>query len=821
MSTKHPTQLRCDQVRWTCDPKKLNFETTDEVDPALNVIGQQTAYDALAFGIQCDAPGQNVYVRGARGTGRTRMVEKLLEDLKPTTSKKCDYCYVHNFKRPQNPRLITLSPGMAPIFRKVVGELADFIESQLSKALDAEPNGSRLVELKEEIEAEVKAISKPLEDELEASQLTLMSMQNGPATQTVILPMVNGEPVPPQQLKALIDEGKAPAELLEKYAELMPKFQKQLEEVSKKVSATFRSGSERLREFRDKLASDLIRGVCQPIFEKFESKAVHAFLEEVMEDAVEFRLDPPAEDEPPEDLSELYGVNVVLTHKDDDSKPVVFEIAPSLINMLGTVEPKWGPGGMAISDYRGIRAGALLNANHGYLVLDANDVLTEPGAWRSLMRTVRTGRLEIVPPEAGWMRQHVVIQPEPIEIEVRVILIGDVQTYYMLDRGDSDFREHFKVLADFESELDRSDQTIQQYASVVAGIAKSENLPPFHKTAIAFLVEHGARIASRGNQLTARFGRIADLVREAAFLAKGETVTGDHVRSAVDRTKHRAALPSRKFQEMVANETILVETSGYVVGQINGLAVMHSGPLTYGFPARITTTIGPGRAGLINIEGAAQMSGSIHTKGFHIIGGLLRHLLRNEHPLAFSASIAFEQSYGGIDGDSASGAEVVCLLSALTGIPVNQGMAMTGAIDQHGHVEAIGGVNEKIEGFYDACNHFGLGGNQGVVIPKSNEADLMLREDIVEACKADKFHVFAVSTIYEAIEVMTGVPAGSEGGDYAEGTVLASAVQKAREFWEKTLASPASMTTTVEGSDHGVPLPEIAKRIDGEAESNS
>jgi ATP-dependent Lon protease len=551
---------------------------------------------------------------------------------------------------------------------------------------------------------------------------------------------------------------------------------------------------------RNKLAADLIRDFASPIFKKFNTPAVVVFLEEVINDAVEYRLDPPADEEEFVDLEEIYGVNIVLTHQDANTKPVVIEVAPNLVNLLGTVEPKWGPGGMVASDYRGIVAGSLLNADHGYLVLDANDVLSEPGAWRALMRTIRTRRLEIVPPEFGWIRQQAVLQPEPIEIDVRVILIGDARTYYLLDHHDIDFREHFKVLADFDSELPRLAESIQQYAVVVANLARQEKLPPFHKTAVAALVEHGARIAARTDQLTAKFGRLADLIREAAFLAGTEMVTGEHVRQAIRRTKYRAALPSRKFQQLVASEAILVQTQGHVVGQINGLAVMHSGPLTYGFPARITATIGPGRAGLINIEGQARMSGAIHTKGFHILGGLLRHLLRNEHPLAFSASLAFEQSYGGIDGDSASGAEVVCLLSALTDIPINQGLAMTGAIDQHGHVEAIGGVNEKIEGFYDACNHFGLTGNQGVVIPKANQGDLMLRDDVVQACREGQFHVHAVGTIHEAIEVLTGVPAGSPSGEYQPDTVLGIAVTKARQFWKRTLASPDQLTTVESSS---------------------
>ena len=538
------------------------------------------------------------------------------------------------------------------------------------------------------------------------------------------------------------------------------------------------------------LPRQLAEDFTAPILETFSTAQVKTFLREIIDDVIDNHLHSNDERKP--DFKELYGVNVILSHDDDSARPVVEEITPSLINLLGTVEPDWGPGGMAVSDYRGVRAGALLRADGGYLILDVNDLISEPGAWRALMRTLRTGRLEIVPPEVGWMRQTVVTQPEPIEVQVRVILIGDMRTYYQLDHADPDFRELFKVLADFDSELLRDDHGINQYASVVAGLAKAESLPPFHRSAVAALAEHGARIVAKRNRLTAKFGRIADIAREAAFLASGDAVLDKHVKSAVMRTRARASLPSRKFREMVENQTLMVQTKGDVVGQVNGLAVMHSGPLTYGFPARITATIGPGSAGLINIEGRAQMSGSIHTKGFHILGGLLRHLLRTEHPMTFSASLAFEQSYGGIDGDSASGAEIVCLLSALTDVPIKQSMAMTGAIDQHGHLEAIGGVNEKIEGFFEACDYFGLNGEQGVVVPKSNAGDLMVAEHVVEACRAGKFHVFAVDNIYDAIELMTGHDAGrpDENGDYPDGTLLAKAHNEVEKFWRLTLASP-------------------------------
>jgi len=327
------------------------------------------------------------------------------------------------------------------------------------------------------------------------------------------------------------------------------------------------------------------------------------------------------------------------------------------------------------------------------------------------------------------------------------------------------------------------------------------------------LIEHGARIVSRSGKLTARFGRIADIAREAAFLSRqkaGASVSADDIVEAIRRTRKRASLPSRKFQEMVNSGTIIVRTEGDVVGQINGLAVIRSGPLTYGFPARITATIGAGSAGLINIEGRAQMSGAIHTKGFQILGGLLRYLLKTGHPLAFSASIAFEQSYGGIDGDSASGAEACCLLSALTGIPIKQTLSMTGAIDQHGHIQAIGGVNEKIEGFYDACAHSGLTGSQGVIIPESNAGDLMLREDVVKACAEGQFHVYAVGRIEQALALLTGYDVGDYGDDgYPEDTLLGIAVSKAREFWKRTLSSPQQQASVVspaeEVSDPVVP----------------
>ena len=798
------TLVSANDLRWSCVGDCVSFESTAELVGSPEIEGQQTAREAIEFGIKCLSPGQNIYVRGARGTGRIRMVRHLLSEMAPPSGEKRDFCYVHNFTRPEHPRLIQLAPGDGPKFRKSMIELAEFAESDLVKALEGEPWASQRHEIQESVQGDIKARMKPLEDALEKEGLALVQGQ-GPG-QAGIFPVIDGQPVPGDRLAALVAQGQLTREAVEKIETAINGYQKQLKDIGREINDQIREATTRIHSINEKAANELIGPWTARISGQFDSEGVRDFLADVVNDIVEHRID--SEEDPP--LKILYGVNVVLTQDDSESRPVIEESTPNLMNLLGTVEPDFGPNGAAISDYRGVRAGALLRADQGYLILEANDLLSEPGAWRSVMRTLRTGMLEIVPPEASWMRQTVVTQPEPIRVHVRVILIGDARTYYQLDHVDPDFRELFKVLADFDSEILRDSQGIGAYGRVISNLCEEESLMHFHRSAVEALAEHGARIAARPGRLTARFGRIADIAREAAFIADGELVKDTHVKEAVRRTKRRASLPSRKFQEMVNNRTIMVETSGAVVGQINGLAVMQSGPLTYGFPARITATIGPGTAGLINIEGRAQMSGTIHTKGFHILGGLLRHLIRTKHPLAFSASIAFEQSYGGIDGDSASGAEMVCLLSALTNIPVKQTMSMTGAIDQHGNIEAIGGVNEKIEGFFDACDYFGLTDDQGVVIPKSNAGDLMLREDIVEACRKGKFHVYAVETIHEALTLMTDHEVGEldQEGNYPEDSLLGRAVEKAHQFWRLTLSSPAQLTQTESiSTEDGLPKP--------------
>ncbi len=787
--------LSQDALRWKCDPKKLSFETTAEVEPATSIVGQDNALESLRFGLRTDAPGQNIYVRGLSGTGRLTLVRRVIEEVRPTCTRVKDCCYVANFEQPDEPRLITLPAGDGRAFRRRIDRLIEFIREDLAGALSSDQVQQRRQTLEQSAEQELEQIVKPFEQALQQSGLMLVRLQAGPVIQTTIQPVVDGKPVPPEAFEQLHNEGKVSDEQYQAVRQNYEQFEQQLAEIGEQVGQVRRALNEELQALLSGSARLLLAEYVRPINVEFPAKSVSRFLTEVIDDIVTNRLGDLEKDP---SFTELYRVNLLSEHQDDSACPIIIENAPNTRNLLGTIDYHAHGDDMAVS-HMGIRAGALLRADGGFLILEARDVLMEPGAWRALIRALQHHCIEIRPAETGMLVMGPSLKPEPVEIHVKVVLLGDDETYYVLDAYDPDFAQLFKVLADFDPLMPRTDESVERYAAVLARIASEEQLPPFERSAVAAWAEHGARVAARRNRLTTRFGRLADIAREAAFVAREDQrsrVSGDDIRAAVKRAKRRADLPSRRFREYVADGTIRIETRGSVVGQVNGLAVLQAGPLVYGFPCRISATIGPGTSGVINIERESALSGAIHTKGFYILGGLLRYLLRTDHPLAFEASIAFEQSYGGIDGDSASGAEICCLLSALTDVPLRQDLAMTGAIDQHGHVQAIGAANEKIEGFFDACTDAGLSGSQGVIIPKANAGDLMLREDVVAACNEGRFAVYAVDRIHQALELFTGLPAGYREGNepYAPDTLLATAVDRARQFWEKVARSSTLRT---------------------------
>lgn len=792
--------LPVEALRWRCDPRTLPFESTAEVEPITGVVGQESAVEALRFGLETNAPGQNVFVRGISGTGRMTLLRRMLEQIRLNCPTTRDRCYVHNFVQPDRPRLLTLPRGEGAAFQRKLDEFADFIRDELKSSLSSQAMATKRNLLERDTQRRIEQAVEPFERALHEAGLALVSFQAGPVVQSALVPRIDGKPVPPEEYEQMRAGGQISDEQYNQFRETHDAFQPRLQEITVAVNEIRTRHNDGLTE----LWKQDVRAVLSPpagaIAAEFATPQVRAFLESIIDDVIQRRRKAIEKES---DFTRVYRANVILTRDGDTECPIVVENTPTMGNLLGTVDHTISRGEAITSDHLMIRAGSLLRADGGYLILESRDVLREPGAWHVLMRTLRTNCLEIVPPEMTYPWAVPSLKPEPIDVRIKVILLGESDIYYMLDEMDPDFPDLFKVLADFERHVPHDQRAVQQYAGVLSRIAREEGLPAFDREAVAALIEHGARIAADKGRLTTRFGRLADIAREAAFVCDkrvGTTVIAADVHDAVRRTKQRADMPSRQFREMLADGTICVQTAGQEIGQINGLAVLTAGPLTYGFPARITATIGPGTAGVINIEREAALSGSIHTKGFYILGGLLRFLLRTDHPLAFDASVAFEQSYGGIDGDSASGAEICCLLSALTDIPVRQDLAMTGAIDQVGHILAIGAVNEKIEGFFDTCRDMGLTGTQGVIIPKANAGDLMLRHDVVEACARGDFRVHAVSTVHEALECLTGVPAGHRGADgwYPEGTILGAAVFRAWEYWLKASQSADGVRAQVE-----------------------
>ncbi|MDD9991830.1 MAG: AAA family ATPase, partial [Rhodospirillales bacterium] len=696
-----------------------------------------------------------------------------------------DRCYVHNFAQPGRPRLITLPRGRGRELCRGVDRLIEFVEEELAEALNSDSVRARRAALDQNAQQAIRELGAPFEEELHANGLALVTRPVAGGVQPDILPLIEGEAVPLQQLEAVRGQGKIEPGAIEHVRERIAAFALKFEELGHKIGEVRSDHRAKLRTLLEAETRRALGHHIDAIESAFDEPAVRDFLADVVADLVQ-RLGALDQIK---SATRRYRVNLLLEHDAASGCPIVIEHTPSLRNLLGEIEREFVAEGRLHADHMTIQGGSLLQADGGFLILEARDVLAEPGAWKVLLRSLRSGMLEIGPAAVASPFGAPYLKPDPIPINVKVVLIGDGGLYELLSANDPDFGQLFKVLADFETTIPRDEAGVGYYAGVIARIARVEALLPFTRDAVAALTDHGARVAGRRDRLTTRFGRLADVAREAAFLAgkSGRSaVAGSDVSGAIRRGRRRADLPARRFRQMIAEGKIGISTTGTEVGQVNGLAVVSAGPLTYGFPQRITATIGPGSAGVVDIEREAELSGAIHTKGFYILGGLLRHLLKTDHPLAFSASVAFEQSYGGIDGDSASGAEICCLLSALTGVPLRQDLAMTGAIDQLGHVQVIGAVTEKVEGFFAVCKADGLTGTQGAIVPSANAGDLMLSEEVSEACAAGDFAVYAVATIHEALTLFTGMPAGDRDAEdgYAEGTLLRLAQERALAYWQ-------------------------------------
>ncbi len=792
---KH-AELPAAKLRWRCELSRIPFETTAQAELREGFIGQERALRALKMGAELSAPGYNVFVCGLAGTSRGGTIARMIEELHPPTKESLDRCYANNFKLPDRPRLLALPRGKANEFKKDMQAGIDFLRRRIPQVFEGEPFQRQKGRIVERFTVREKDLMDDFTRRIAREQFALGHMQVGAVALPEIFPVLEGQMVPIEDISKMVHEGKLESPVAEDIERKYEQFRQEFTVVYRKTLTLSRELASELSYLEQEAASVLVDGVIEELKEKYPGADVSEYLEEVRHHLLD-NLDPFKEREgegehdeetpdglpkmtggPERDPFRVYGVNVILAHSDEEISPVIFETTPTYANLFGTIQRAYDARGGWTSDFMDLRGGSLLRADGGFLIMYSLEALSEVGVWRALKRTLNHNRLEIQPLEMFYPFGGSALKPEAIAINVKVILIGDRELYEMLYEYEEDFRKIFKVRVEFDEEMAMSDGVIAEYAGRLRALSEKENLYPFDRGAFAAMLEYGVRKAGRRNKVTARFIDIADLAREAHYdaAARGEAVVrAAHVRGALSSKMERHNLIETRVREMIEEGTLLVDVSGTRVGQVNGLSVLEIGGYSFGKPVRITATAALGKAGLINIEREANLSGRFHDKGVHIIAGYLRSQFAQDKPLSLAASICFEQSYSGVDGDSASSTEIYALASALSGLPLRQDIAVTGSINQQGDIQAIGGVNEKIEGFYDVCRIKGLTGTQGVMMPESNVEDLMLREDVLEAVAAGKFHVWPVAKIEQGIEILTGSTAGKkkDDGKFEPGTVFA------------------------------------------------
>jgi predicted ATP-dependent protease len=787
-----------EKLRWRCEPSRLPFETTAQAEPREGFIGQERALRALKMGVELSAPGYNVFVCGLAGTSRGGTIAHMIEELHPLIKPSLDRCYVNNFKIADRPRLLSLPRGQANSFKKDMQAGIDFLRRRIPQVFEGEPFQRQKGRIVERFTVREKELMDDFTRRIAREQFALGHMQVGAVALPEIFPVLEGQMVPIEDISKMVHEGKLDSPVAEEIERKYEQFRQEFTVVYRKTLTLSRELASELSYLEQEAASVLVDGVIEELKEKYPGTSVSEYLEEVRHHLLD-NLDPfkeregePEQEgaaEPPEGAQKLpgmtdrdpfrvYGVNVILAHSDGEGSPVIFETTPTYANLFGTIQRTYDTRGGWTSDFMDLRGGSLLRADGGFLIMYSLEALSEAGVWRALKRTLNHNRLEIQPLEMFYPFGGSALKPEAVEINVKVILIGDRDLYELLYEYEEDFRKIFKVRVEFDEEMHMSDGVIAEYAGRLRALSEKEGLAPLDRGAFAAILEYGVRQAGRRNKVTARFVDIADLAREAHYIAKaaGDTVVrAAHVRTALSAKMERHNLIETRIREMIQEGTLLVDLEGARVGQVNGLSVLEIGGYSFGKPVRITATAALGKSGVINIERESNLSGRFHDKGVHIISGYLRSRFAQDKPLSLAASICFEQSYSGVDGDSASSTEIYALISALAELPLRQDVAVTGSMNQQGDIQAIGGVNEKIEGFFDVCRTKGLSGTQGVLIPAANVEDLMLREDVLEAVAAKKFHIWPVAKVEEGIEILTGMMAGCRNGDgsFQRGTIFA------------------------------------------------
>ncbi|OGD13894.1 MAG: ATP-dependent protease [Candidatus Aminicenantes bacterium RBG_16_66_30] len=803
-------ELPPDKLRWTCCPEDIPVDSSAEARACLEIIGQARALRAIQTGLDIKSLGYNIFITGMVGTGRTTTIKQLLDQLEKADKTPDDILYVNNFKYPDEPVLIMVPAGRGKQFGESMTKLLDMLRTNIPQLLKSPYYSEKRDGIVEVQQKKQRDHLQAFEEEVAAQGFSVIQVQMGLFSRPDLIPVLEGQPIPFAKIEGLVKEKKIPKETLEglraKYEELTAK----LETVFERLKEIDEETRTLLRAWDEESITPVIKGAINDVRSRFDYPKIGAYLDEVEKALIKglelFKSQKKDEKEPVEDFLE-YRVNLLVDNSDQRGAPVVMETNPNYVNLFGSIESTITRVGLSQTDFTMIKAGSFLKANGGYLVVNALDALVEPGVWATLKRTLRNQIFEIQNYLQMYLFTSARLKPEPIKADVKVVMIGDAAIYNLLYFMDEDFKKIFKIKAEFDAEMEKDGKSFAEYVRFIKKICDEDDLMPLDRDGIAALIEYSTRIAGRQRKLSTRFHIIADVVRESSYWArrgKKTAVGREDVERAITERFERVSLIEDKIQEMIEEGTILIDTEGAVVGQVNGLSVYDMGQFMFGKPARITARTAMGRAGVINVEREADLSGPTHNKGVLILSGYLRGKYATKRPMSLTASLAFEQSYGGVDGDSASSTEVYAILSSLSGLPLRQDLAVTGSLNQKGEIQPIGGVNEKIEGFFDVCRAKGLTGTQGVLIPHQNVQNLMLRAEVVDAVKAGKFHVYTVRGIDEGIEILTGVEAGTAdaNAEYPDGTVHGLVDRELQRLAKglKAFAGPADRGEGPDGS---------------------
>ncbi len=791
--TRKEHELSPESLRWTCDPSMFSFKTTADIPPLKGIVEQDRPARAIHFGLDITSPGYNIYVSGLTGTGKTTVIKTFLEEIAAKMPSPDDWCYVYNFRDSNCPTILNLPAGRAKVLKSEMDEFVRHLKTEIPKAFESKEYEESVNTLLRENQAGQQVLLTQLSAKAKAQGFDIEITKVGVS----LLPIMEGKPISSEQYEALDAETKQQIESRRSGLDRdIQAFLRQVRDVNK-------DSRDRINDLHRRMGLYVVGSRLESIREQHAGfPPVISYLNDVeeyilshLEDFTEDSAKPDSTAASQMHLESLadpflkYKVNIVVDNTDLHGAPVVLETNPTYYNLFGRVERRAQLGTLS-ADFTLIRAGSYAKANGGFLVVNVHDVLLNAGVWEMLKRTVKNKEVRIedmaeqfgIVPVAGMC-------PNPIPANVKVIMIGHQFIYHELYGADEDFRKIFKVKADFDSEMARDAQGFNNYASFISSRCYDENLLHFDPSGVATVVEYGAWLVDNQEKLSARFSDVADIVREASYWARNMTrdaVSADHVQRAIDEKCYRSNLIEERIRNLIVEGTLLVDVTGEAVGQVNGLAVIDLGDIRFGRPSRITAKTYMGRSGVVDIERESKMSGKVYEKGVLILSGYLGAKYAQERPLSLAASLCFEQSYEGIDGDSASSTELYALLSSLSKVPIKQGIAVTGSVNQNGQIQPIGGVNQKIEGFFDLCKARGLTGDQGVMIPVQNVRNLMLRRDLVEAVAAGQFRIYAVSTVDEGIEILTGSPAGAreENNLYKPGTINYLVEQRLKELAE-------------------------------------